>query len=306
MRRLLLTLMLVPVSAFAQRAPPTTGSVVVETPLRVGDTIRPRRGNHNAAFLLNRQEIFTPENYPELARQRRIEGTVRVRVQVNPQGLATHCEAVGSPPAELSGPTCALFLAQARFLPARDRRGHAVKSTYTRSVHWKLEDLEPLPFVDRDDTVIFTFNDDGSISSCRRIKPVTRADLVEPDETICANLEMMARLVTVNSGLTQLSQWELRAESLVRVGPYELWRSIGAGEDNLLVSRLSFRLDIGPDGTVRGCVPTEPGHEKAAEDLAICEQMKYDRFAASPEPRRTAHAVQIIYFRRKTSSSKTS
>ncbi len=134
----------------ASRAEPPVGTVVIETPLGVVDNMRaPSIDNSpNAARLLNVGEMFHADNYPALAKDREVEGKVTVRVVVDPQGLATHCQTVGKPAPELGGPTCALFLAQARFDPARDRKGRAVKSTYTRTVAWMLEALVPLPFAE--------------------------------------------------------------------------------------------------------------------------------------------------------------
>lgn len=288
------------------RSAPATGTVVIETPLGVADTMRRSAidDSPNPARLLNVGEMFNADNYPALAKDREVEGKVTVRVSVDPQGLATHCETVGRPSPELGGPTCALFLAQARFDPARDRKGRAVKSTYIRTVQWLLEALVPLPFADSTDRFIFTFHSDGSIANCRRETTGVRPP--EPkgvDEGACASMAVDARMAVSMAALDDPAQWELLAEHTVRTGSVDFWESIGGGEDERFISRAGHKLVVNPDGGVKDCSTIHPKEFEPMLPLN-CERLKRGKFVAAGEADRRVALVSILYFRKRSPGPK--
>lgn len=287
-------------------ADPPTGTVVVETLLNVVDRMRidlPDK-SANTARLLNSDDIFIADNYPPLAQDREVEGKVTVRVGIDPQGLVTHCQTVGKPPPELGGPTCALFLAQARFDPARDRKGRAVKSTLTRSVKWVLEALKPMPFADSTDRSIFTFNSDGSIANCRRETTGVRAEeLGVEKQDPCTLMALDARMAVTMAGLDDPSQWELLAEYDVRTGPIDIWEAIGSGEDEQVIFRGGHKLVVDADGTVRDCAPIHPKELEVMIPLN-CERIKRGKYVAASETDRRIAMISISYLRKRYPGSK--
>lgn len=286
-------------------APPT--GPVVETPLAFADQIRPpeRRNPGEGPIPLNFREVFSPDSYPELATEREVEGKVIVRVQVNAEGLPTHCETLGNPPAELGGPTCALMLANARFAPKLDRKGRPTKGVFEQAIEWRLEDLEPLAFADSTARLIFEFDDDATITGCRTEMPPNAPHLGKDAIDPCKAMAIGAKFIAASANLGDLSQWELWTEHVFRTGKEEFWRSIGEGPDERLVSRLGFRLTMNSDGTVRDCATTEPGQDDLPGIPVSCEQWKKGLFAKSSDPTRIIHIVDIVYLRRKTPSAKT-
>lgn len=93
----------------------------------------------SAPALLNPEVISSA--YPEASRRAHEQGVVRVRLAVSPEGRAAGCEIVessGFP--RLDEETCAAFIGQARFRPARDARGRPVASSAMQAVLWRLEE----------------------------------------------------------------------------------------------------------------------------------------------------------------------
>jgi hypothetical protein len=266
--------------------------------------------------LVNTLEIFQADKYPRLALEREVEGQVKVRVEVDPSGLATHCQTLGSPPPELGGPTCALILAEGRFEPARDRRGRAVKGRLERSVRWVLEALEPQPFEEGSDRLVFSFDDEAVITDCKRERQVSKRvledearmveHLGEPLPDPCKIIGLGAKVVAAASGLTPLSEWLLKTETLVRTGEAELWRSIGNGPDEKMLMASGFRLEIGADGKVSRCAPIAPEQDYLPDQPMNCDDLSKQTYVASSEPKRVLHIVNLTYFKRRKTSEATS
>ena len=72
---------------------------------------------------------------------REMTGTARFRLDIGTTGRVESCAITASSGhADLDRATCALLTARARFAPARDETGAAVRGTYANAVRWTLPD----------------------------------------------------------------------------------------------------------------------------------------------------------------------
>lgn len=87
---------------------------------------------------LNRPEVILSDDYPKDARKAGITGTTYYRVFVSALGAPTGCivtTSSGSP--VLDAKSCELIMARAKFSPARDTRGRAIKGELDARVIWR-------------------------------------------------------------------------------------------------------------------------------------------------------------------------
>ncbi|MEO8619045.1 MAG: energy transducer TonB [Sphingomicrobium sp.] len=285
-----------PPSSIPQGPP---GTVTVETFLGDIEKWALRRDGGINPQLLNAGQIFTQNHYPELAVDREVEGDVTVVVDVNEGGLATHCKTVGNPPPELAGPTCALFLVEARFVPAFDRKRRPVKGTYQRKIAWRLEPVVPVPFGNTFDRVIVDFDAQGVAAGCRREQsegmPI---DEEEPDP--CDEIRMPAQMLGVMAGVERLADWELRFEMLSIPGETIFWKGLGEGANEKLLSRRAFQQSVSADGSVIQC--TEIGTELRApvmNNAMSCRETKRTHYSPAADAQRKIQMVNVIFLKQK-------
>lgn len=87
---------------------------------------------------LNRPEVILSDDYPKDARKAGVTGITYYRVFVSVLGAPTGCivtTSSGSP--VLDAKACELIMARARFSPARDTRGQAIKGELDARVIWR-------------------------------------------------------------------------------------------------------------------------------------------------------------------------
>ncbi|MBN8807572.1 MAG: energy transducer TonB [Sphingomonas sp.] len=84
---------------------------------------------------------WIPENsYPAAAKASAEEGRVAFTLTVDETGHASDCKVTATSESPLlDETTCNLMLANARFTPARDKKGKPTESRWSSSVRWKLE-----------------------------------------------------------------------------------------------------------------------------------------------------------------------
>lgn len=85
-------------------------------------------------------------DYPLAALEKGEQGAVRFQLEVDAEGRPGNCtitESSGS--ATLDAATCKMMLERARFSPARDEQGQAVRDTFSSRVLWKLPTMVPGP-----------------------------------------------------------------------------------------------------------------------------------------------------------------
>ncbi len=274
------------------------GTVTVEKYLGDIEKANPRRGGGVNPRLINQAQLFTQDRYPELAQDREVEGKVTVVVEVNEGGLATDCRTLGNPPPELAGPTCALFLAEARFVPAFDRKGKQIKGRYQRTIQWQLEPVVPVPFAEAHDRLIVYFNAQGVVGGCRRERSEgVPIDEDEPDA--CADVTMMAQLLGMFAGVERLADWELRFEMLSIPGETIFWNGLGEGPDEKLLSRTAFQLGVAADGKIVQC--DEIGTELRApigNSAMDCREAKRVHYVPATDALRKMQMVNVVFLKR--------
>jgi len=85
-------------------------------------------------------KVFSPDDYPPAAMDSMQGGTVRVTVLIDEQGKVADCSIVEtSTSASLDGQTCAVIRERARFKPAKDASGKAVKGAFQQRITWQIQ-----------------------------------------------------------------------------------------------------------------------------------------------------------------------
>ena len=83
--------------------------------------------------------LFSGDDYPRAALRDETMGRVRVKIPVSATGQATDCQIVaGSGSVDLDAATCRIILSRAKFEPAIDVDGKAVRSVYVETIQWLL------------------------------------------------------------------------------------------------------------------------------------------------------------------------
>lgn len=113
----------------------------VANPLSSSETQGPpRTGSAGASAARRLRGSFNNEtDYPDAARRREEQGTVRVSYVVDAEGRVSGCTVVqSSGSSSLDATTCRIFERRFRYAPARDASGNPVPASMTQSVTWRL------------------------------------------------------------------------------------------------------------------------------------------------------------------------
>jgi protein TonB len=88
----------------------------------------------------NLQGLISEDDYPSSALRNEETGTVRVRLEVGPNGRVSSCSVTGSSGSSaLDTATCRLLSARARFTPAKDSNGQPTSDTYNAPpITWRI------------------------------------------------------------------------------------------------------------------------------------------------------------------------
>jgi protein TonB len=112
----------------------------------------------------------TTDDYPADALRNDLQGTVRFRLAVNPQGRVADCTITQSSGSDLlDTKACSLISERAVFSPGRDKRGRAVAGTYSNAVRWVIPNHHARPEATHMEFVV-TVEADGSISRCELVR----------------------------------------------------------------------------------------------------------------------------------------
>jgi TonB family protein len=85
--------------------------------------------------------LFSDKDYPLAALRAGEEGRVQVHLQIGADGIVSRCDVTGSSnSASLDSTTCRLLSDRARFRPARNPAGKAVRDTAVTAIVWKIAD----------------------------------------------------------------------------------------------------------------------------------------------------------------------
>jgi TonB family protein len=84
-------------------------------------------------------EWIRPDDYPPAALRASASGMTRFRLDIGTNGQVVRCTVTqSSGNGDLDTTACAMLTKRAGFVPARDRKGRAVASTYSSSVNWQI------------------------------------------------------------------------------------------------------------------------------------------------------------------------
>jgi TonB family protein len=88
--------------------------------------------------------LITNGDYPAAAIRAEEQGTVRVALDVSPQGRVTGCTILASSGSSiLDSSTCRILYARARFAPARDAASKAVADRFETTITWRMGAAAP-------------------------------------------------------------------------------------------------------------------------------------------------------------------
>ena len=187
---------------------------------------------------------FGGDDYPAPALSRREEGITRFYLAVGANGRVTDCRVTaGSGSAALDDATCRILRSRARFTPARGARGEPVADLHFGGIAWRLAGADRQPEV--------------------LAAPAPAAPPAPP-----------APRLAPTRGAVRAAPAQLRAvaraplQSLISAADYPA--SALAGRDE---GQPQFRLAVGPDGRVAGCVVLVSSGSPALDD-ATCRIMR--------------------------------
>ena len=84
--------------------------------------------------------LFSSEDYPTSAAEKREEGTVGFRLSLGTDGRVSQCTILATSGfADLDAATCAILRRRARFSPATNATGEATSDTYDSTYTWKYD-----------------------------------------------------------------------------------------------------------------------------------------------------------------------
>lgn len=139
-----------------------SGAVMTKVSLKTGSLLAMMEGLQECADTLSDSRLKTPSgdnhkgqgprdrdtikwapmiqaNYPSYLLREGAQGSVGVRVQINPQGRATFCEVIEhTGPAGLNDAACLGMLRYSRFDPAKDKDGTPIWGIYQTKVTYRL------------------------------------------------------------------------------------------------------------------------------------------------------------------------
>jgi TonB family protein len=251
-------IVLIASAALAQAiaAPPSSAPPAPPPPFSSDGSLAAPRGNLTG--------LIRTEDYPLEALRAEQEGTVQVAISVDERGGVADCiveQSSGSP--SLDSQTCRLMWLRARFTPARDRRGKAVRGVYRQRITWRLEGGRPTAaWASR---MMISFGPDGKLKSCRIEGEGAYKDVAEDcgkDFKAAEPAEMMG-LSAANTTLVLEERFVPGATSAPAWPP-------AAGEK--IMSRLALALDIDEHGKVSGC--REIHREGMAPPQDLCAERK--------------------------------
>lgn len=254
---------------------------------------------HGQAEMINLGEIFTEANYPFWAMRDADEGLVRFRVAVDAAGTVTACDIMMAAESEsLNQGTCALLMTQARFRPARDRRGRPIASIYSRQVRWQLENRDPFPVADGHDRVLIRFSTAG-VEDCRIEGTPGRE--IDPRSCeffrVSPRMTELAILARQPADPMKLAARELVIDDSDFLDPAAA-ATVGLRPGEQLIDRTRLLLTISPAGAVIGCEIVESGQASEQGMQISCERTAKVMFAASSDTAyRRLTMVSALYTR---------
>lgn len=203
--------------------------------------------------LLNLDEVFTADDYPALAMLKEEQGRAIAGLGVDEEGRVVHCSIVtSSGSASLDAQTCRLLRARAKFEPARDGEGRAIKAAVVQPVRWALEGEQIInPTTAWTERIITRFSPAGAPIECEIEVVGIEVDPEDPLECEVEELNPEQSLPAVGGlpPVIGLAIEETRFLPGERIDPDGAPTAPG----DKLVMRRFVKLTIGTDGRVIDC-----------------------------------------------------
>jgi protein TonB len=90
--------------------------------------------------------LIGPDDYPNASLRNEEQGVVTVALAVDSKGNVPSCTVTASSGSDsLDTTTCRVMIERAHFTPAHDRRGRAVRDTYSQTITWRVEEVGAPP-----------------------------------------------------------------------------------------------------------------------------------------------------------------
>lgn len=199
----------------------------------------------------NLNQYFSTDDYPPTAIARGAEGTVGFRLDIGADGAVISCTVTHSAnDAALDAATCAILLGRARYQPARDSAGRAVRGKDEGRVTWRLPAPEDEPFAElqapaRLELTVATAADGRPVCSAKLNGGESGAD----GEALCAQIagaggDAFVRELPRDSAVTMTVAFGLDGEAPAP--------GTGADRGELFMESLA-RLTVAADGRVSDC-----------------------------------------------------
>jgi TonB family protein len=120
------------------------------------------------ARLLNGTEVARAMDYPKKTLARGQAGTTTMLLLVGPEGRVERCAVANSSGSgTLDVQSCNLFIANAKYNPARDRRGRAIPSIFHQRLTWRLEDGPVVEIKDSASRITSVVDPENEVRSCK-------------------------------------------------------------------------------------------------------------------------------------------
>jgi len=223
------------------------------------------------------------EDYPPGAVQRGASGAVGFTLDIGASGVPTHCTITESADPELDQRTCEIFMARARFQPALDAAGQAVRGSISSRMRWILPEEEPAAFAPTRLVIAIRPRAGGEMECSLS---VNGSAVAWPDQAACEAFAPMrpsrrrdSRGGYTLTGVFTVSQDGEAPPAIVPAADYG---------DLLYEDRA--RLSVAPDGRVSDCriishhVVRTPSGRALAPDLCAPRQLGLiPRFPPAPQ-----------------------
>jgi TonB family protein len=241
--------------------------------------------------LLNVDEVFRSEDYPDDALKAEREGQVRLRVLVSPTGDVISCDLMKSSGVDsLDRQSCDLLRRRGWFAPARDSQGAAIAGVTELPIRWS---LEPQRYAE-----VATFNrltmpvaKDGKMPSCKF--EVFVLGEKQREEDCSADVEFQA---TTWGQIKHVRGRNLISEFHLLSPTHHPRPGEGGGEHTMIRTMVDFEVD--DEGKATDCKVIEDNTEGFLEPCAmiIGQDMRFGKpRPGKPHPR--FRLLGIIYTR---------
>ncbi len=209
--------------------------------------------------LLNEGEIAAATDYPKEAMAKNQEGTAHARLLIGADGRVQRCGIAQSSGSDsLDTQTCDLFIANAKFRPARGKSGRAVASIYERQMVWLLAGDPPVIVRNQVRRESFIVGPNGEMRDCTPEFRVAAEKWIEGPKEQCAAFADKAGAVLLAARETsKLHDAHVVLEARAFFDASETMPPVANGPGDRLVYLRSVTMSFDPSGKRLSCTRGE-------------------------------------------------